>query len=123
MATEVRNTDCKKWESVEGKDWMAEHKRTQVLLDKLYARSNKLDPWAKDLTGAMLRFPIGDGYAFYQVVKTKPLQVMHISYGDAWRVDDIMIRGLRLDDVREELRRERSLAKLFGKQTKKRKSA
>jgi len=117
MATEVRNTDRKQWEQVNGEDWQAAGKRTQALLEELYAKSNKLN-LKGDLTGAMLKFPVADGYAFYQVVKAKPLQVMHIPYGDAWQVDGIMIRGLRVDDVREELRRERTMAKLFGKKTK-----
>ena len=116
MATLVKNPTAKTWDYNSREESLGAYdKRTQAIFDKLHAVSNKVNPRGADLTGAMIRFPAGDGYAHYVVVKTKPLQVMHVPYGDAWCVDPCMIRGLRVQDVRTQLRCAQELTKLFGK--------
>jgi hypothetical protein len=68
-----------------------------------------------DMVGETLRWGVADGYAVYMVVKQKPLTVTHVHQGDGYRVDPIMIRGLRLSDVRERVAGEKAMRKLFEK--------
>jgi len=74
------------------------------------------------LRGEEIRFPRGDGYARYFVYTEKPLALIHIPTGDAWDIDDVMRRGLRLSDVRDMVAREKKLAEIFG-QSKRREAA
>jgi hypothetical protein len=67
-----------------------------------------------DLVGKELTFPRGDGQARYMVVKQSPLTLSHIHVGDAWTVEDALIRGLRVSDVRDRVERQARLAALFG---------
>ena len=75
-------------------------------IDRQFAALTERQPrsTAKSLVGAMLRFPRGDGYAHYVVVKDKPLTLQHIPVGDAWRVEDCTLRGINVTDVRRQLR-------------------
>jgi hypothetical protein len=68
-----------------------------------------------DLIGEIIRFPRADGYAQYMVWSTKPLKLIWIELGDAWDIDKVTERGLRLSDVREMVERDRKLAELFGR--------
>lgn len=67
-----------------------------------------------DMVGETLRWGVADGYAIYMVVKQKPLTIQHVDQGDGYRVSHIMVRGLRLADVRDMVERDRAMAKLFG---------
>lgn len=67
-----------------------------------------------DLIGEVIRFPQGDGTANYMVFRTKPLSLLHIPLGDAWNIPDYMLRGLRVKDVRELVRRDKALGELFS---------
>ena len=90
--------------------------RTDVTFD-LIAKKAKKVPEGKYL-GAMLRFGVGDGYAYYLVHKEKPLTLLWIPYSDKWQADDIFLRGLRLSDVKAMIDSDRAMAKLFGKKRK-----
>jgi hypothetical protein len=76
------------------------------------AQTNK-DPYAADLTGSLIKFGRGDGYAFYVVTKHDPLTVRHIAIGDAWQAERALIRGLLRDDVRRQLQYEKDMKELF----------
>jgi hypothetical protein len=89
------------------------HTAQKAELDKLQAAADKLKPG--EIVGGLLRFPRGDGYALYVVVKDKPLTLQHVPFGDAWQVDHVTIRGLRRGDVEAQLESERRLKKLFAK--------
>lgn len=65
------------------------------------------DPEAEDLTGSLLRWQRADGYAYYVVTKHRPLTLSHLHIGDAWTIEPALIRGLRADDVRDQLERAR----------------
>lgn len=64
------------------------------------------------LEGAMLRWPRADGYAHYRVVGTNPLQIQHVPYGDGWQVEAALIRGLREQDVIDQIERRNRLQEL-----------
>lgn len=66
------------------------------------------------LLGEMIKWQRGDGYACYLIWDVKPLELIHLEIGDAWQVEDALIRGLRLADVKEMVEREKNLRALFG---------
>lgn len=65
------------------------------------------------LTGEVIRFGVGDGYAMYMVMNGT--KIMHLPLGDAWQIPDAHARGLR---VAEEVKRERAWRELFSKASK-----
>jgi hypothetical protein len=64
----------------------------------------------------ILSFPRGDGQAIYQVKSLRPLVLWWIPYGDCYRLDPFMERGLRRSDVEQRLYSARKLKMLFGKE-------
>jgi len=58
-----------------------------------------------ELTGEVVRWVRGDGYASYMVMSLRPLRLMHIPLGDAWRMDAIFERGLTAADIRTNIAR------------------
>ena len=73
--------------------------------DKMAAYHNpSIDPDAEDLTGALLQWQRGDGYAYYVVVDHEPLTISLIAIGDVWTVEDALIRGTNHEDVRQQIR-------------------
>jgi len=73
--------------------------------------------WAKENgdgsseSGEIIAFPVADGKARYVVVSMKPVSLIHIDTGDAYQFR--YVNRLTAKDVREEVRRTRSFAKLF----------
>lgn len=59
--------------------------------------------------GVILRFPHADGYAMYLVEKTSPLTLQHIPYGDAWQIPAAHLKGLDMDDVKEQAARNKAM--------------
>lgn len=68
-----------------------------------------------DLVGETIKFQRGDGYAQYMVWSQKPLSFIWIELGDAWTVEDALLRGLRVKDVREMVDADRAWAELFSR--------
>ncbi len=63
--------------------------------------------------GVLLSFPVADGCATYRVSKESPLTLEHVPHGDAWRIPDAHIRGIRKADVLNQAGLARGVAKLF----------
>ena len=62
----------------------------------------------------VFKHQIADGYAYYEVVHISPLTLRHIPYLDGWEAPDYVIRGLRAQDIKEQMRLDKvwkSLAK------------
>jgi hypothetical protein len=89
---------------------IADHKATVAK----WCRDNTANP-RSPLIGETIRFPVGDGYAEYMVYTTTPLALIHLPYGDAWHVDPIMLRGLRVADVKQKVGAAKKLDELFGR--------
>lgn len=70
-----------------------------------------------DLVGEIIRFGVADGFAQYVVWKQKPLQLVHLTVGDAWTLPEAHERGLRLADVRQMVERDKRMAELFGRKS------
>lgn len=68
-------------------------------MDELWAKAKARPPGV--IEGAILRFPVADGYALYLVAKDtgRTVELKHIPYGDAWQVHPALIRGLTRKDV------------------------
>lgn len=88
---------------VPGNNW----REQQAVLNALEKQTQNLEEGKVE--GAMLRFSVADGYAYYFVKQEKPLQLQYIPVLDCYRVQAALIRGLTLDDVRELVKRERML--------------
>ena len=74
--------------------------------------------WAKangkgKLAGEENRFQVADGYACYIVFSTTPVVLIHLATGDAWQYQ--YANRLTASDIKEEVRRNQAMAKLFGK--------
>lgn len=68
---------------------------------KLFEVSDKAT--VEDPVGFILSFGVADGKALYRVEKTKPLTLAHIPYGDGYQIPDAHLRGLRMDEVRQQI--------------------
>ena len=53
------------------------------------------------MAGEIITTGVADGYAYYMVFGEKPLTLIHMPIGDAWRAGAIWERGLRIADARQ----------------------
>lgn len=90
-----------------------DYRAQTAAFEKLQKASDALPD--DQIVGGVLHFQIADGYASYLVTKESPLTVQLIPYMDAYQVSDILIRGLRKQDVVEMLAREKRLRAMFAK--------
>jgi hypothetical protein len=95
-------------------DFNAYQAREDKYLNDLREMARKRVP-GNPLVGEILRWGRGDGYAQYMVWNTKPLQLVWLEIGDAWSIEDALIRGLNLTDVKRMVEGERRLRELFAK--------
>jgi hypothetical protein len=91
----------------DGETWDEHYSRTGKALDALAAASAEI-PEGGDVKGAFLKFSVADGYAHYVVTASSPLTVAHVPYGDSYKTSAAAIRGLTVDEVRQQLRARRA---------------
>lgn len=96
-----------------GEDFRAYFQRGSDALSALIARAAGLPDG--EIVGGVIRFPVADGYAFYQVASAKPLTLAHIPLGDGHQIPDAHVRGLRAAEVRDLVERERALFSLLAR--------
>ena len=113
MAKVIACTEQEKWE-INFDNFHPSLKRQDGQLQELEEISRQVD-LKKTCVGVILSFPVADGHAIYRVAKDKPLTVEHIPYGDGYRADARLLRGLRRQDILEEEMRARALAKMLAK--------
>lgn len=92
---------------------------TQAYFDACDKHEKDVAAWCRDnstadLAGEIIRFPVADGKATYMVYTLKPLALIHLNYGDGYQIDDMTLRGMRVQDVRELVRRQKALNEIFG---------
>lgn len=75
-----------------------------------------------EFVGEIVKWSRADGYAYYAVVNTDPLELVWVPYGDMWQVEAPLIRGLILDDVVQMIERDRAWAERVAKARAKAKS-
>lgn len=80
--------------------------RAMAYLQDLEFKSDQKNPDDPncDIKGAILTFPVADGYAYYIVTNDKPLTVQNIPFGDAWAVAGVTIKGIDREYVLNTLR-------------------
>lgn len=92
-------------------NFMESFKKQQEALEKL-----QKEPRAPNsFVGALMHFSVADGQAWYRVEKERPLCLSHIPFGDAYRIPDAHLRGIKLDDVKLAVKRDEALNALFAK--------
>lgn len=96
-----------------GEDLDSFFNRTAALLGQMTAKANALPEG--EFVGAILSFPIADGNALYLVDKVKPLTLTPILYMDGYQIPAAHIRGLTLNDVRQQVQREKAFAALMAR--------
>lgn len=103
-----------------GMDTEAYFKAVQTHREKLaeWCRQNTFNQRPHALIGETISWPVADGRAEYMVLSTTPLQLIHLDYVDGYQVDDVMLRGLRVSDVKEMVRQRKAIEDLFGNKTK-----
>ena len=71
------------------------------------------------MTGEIVRWQRGDGYAQYMVgeIPRGETFLVHIPLHDAWSVEDALIRGLRKTDIKQMIAADKRLAALFGRKS------
>lgn len=67
-----------------------------------------------EVVGALMHWPTADSAAWYIVTSDKPLTLQYVPYCDGWTVPDALIRGVRRDDVLEQLERDRRRRAFFA---------
>jgi hypothetical protein len=67
----------------------------------------KTHGYAGELAGEVVRWGHADGCAQYMVMRLRPLMLIHLPLGDAYRKDAIFERGLTAADIREQVSRKR----------------
>ncbi len=96
-------------------DWRELTSRENAWFEKALANSDKVD-LDGDLTGLVLTFPRGDGYAIYVVSDHRRRLTLHpVVWGNNWQVEDYVIRGLRRQDIIDIALKDRNLRALFKK--------
>lgn len=91
--------------SEEDKNWQA--------MVELQAKSDALPE--QEVVGRVLKWNRGDGYAIYVVVDDHPLTLQWVPFGDRWRVENALIKGLDLEEVRRMVAQHNAFRQLFGR--------
>lgn len=86
--------------------------RTEKLLQALQEESNRIK-LSETIVGVVVQFPIADGYAWYRVIKQRPLTLQHIPICDAFQIPHPYLRGLRKSDIVRMVICERELNVMF----------
>lgn len=71
----------------------------------------KADNPGDELAGEEIKFQVADNYARYVVVSSKPLQLIHLTFGDGYTYQ--YITRLRLSDIQQEVQKAKRWASLF----------
>lgn len=95
-------------------DWDALGKAEDEWLENKLAENYQRQ--RDDIKGAVVKFQIADGYAWYLVTKLRPLTLQQvIGYSFEYSIPEAHIRGLRVKDIEDQLELERRLKLLFRK--------
>lgn len=62
--------------------------------------------------GEIISFPVADSSAMYMVISMRPLQLMHLELGDAWRFQ--YVERLTAKDVQQKIDQKKAMDKLFS---------
>jgi hypothetical protein len=66
--------------------------------------------------GEIIQFPVADGYAMYMVSSMKPLELIHLPFGDGWSFQYVHL--LKAKDVQQKIDQAKALTKFFSERKK-----
>ena len=66
----------------------------------------------EEVTGEIIQFPVGDGYAQYMVASLKPAMLIHLPIGDEWSFQYANL--LTAKEIKEKINQRKALEKLFA---------
>ena len=89
-----------------GKGFEVENKALQALI-----KASLKNP--ERVLGSVYSAQVGDGRAYYLVVKEKPLTLAHIPVGDAWELNPAYIRGIKASDIIDRNKWEKMMRDIF----------
>lgn len=92
-------------------EWLANENSE---IEKIAKRAKRLSKSKDPIIGKEIKFPIADGYARYIVADVKPLLLIHLGIGDAYRIPVAHARGLNLADVRNHIEADKKLSAMFS---------
>ena len=72
----------------------------------------KRNPNQKNV-GEVIRFPVADGYAEYMVASTKPVELIHLPYWDAYQSETAPLMTAKA--IQDKVDQARAMEKLFNK--------
>jgi hypothetical protein len=62
--------------------------------------------------GVIIKFPVADGYAEYMVAATKPVQLIHLPYWDAWQSETAEL--MTANAIQQKVDQQVAMEKLFA---------
>lgn len=113
LAVKPYHTDSEAVDNSTARDFAAQIKAEMDVLGELQAKSDALV--SGEVLGALLSFPVADGYAHYLVVKERPLTLQHVPYVDAYQLPAAHVRGINKTEVLMKLEQRRKWAKITGR--------
>ena len=81
-------------------------------LDKLQADTLALPEG--QVEGALIKFQVADGFAYYVVTSEAPLVLQHVPAIDAYQISHAHIRGLRVPDIKAIIDAQRRMASFLA---------
>lgn len=80
------------------------YKRTEALLAEYQDVARKVQAGNPGVVKhAIIKFQVADGYAWYRVIESAPLTIQHIPFLDGYAIPDAHIRGLRKQDILDQI--------------------
>jgi len=68
-----------------------------------------------EILGALVTYPVADGFAAYVVIQEEPLTLQWIPFGDMYQADHRLIKGTDRRDVLTDISARKMLHKVFNK--------
>lgn len=62
--------------------------------------------------GEVIKFPVADGYAEYMVAGTKPVQLIHLPFWDAWQSETASL--MTASAIQQKIDQQAAMNKLFA---------
>lgn len=81
------------------------------LTDKLKKWCIERNPDQKNV-GEVIKFPVADGYAEYMVAATKPVELVHLPFWDAWQSETAELMTAKA--IQDKIDQKIAMAKLFA---------
>jgi hypothetical protein len=72
----------------------------------------KKNGWTGKHSGEIISYQVADGFAQYMVVSVRPVQLLHLSYGDGYRFE--MESKIDAKEIERKIKQSQALKKIFS---------